>query len=244
MFTPSPAQAIHIGRSLIPAIREAFEPDETDFVSPSNSPGPSSPSSPPTPLSDADSMDVPYNFLRPASPSLEGHPVIPMRSESLPADVCNLPPASDTESDGDFSDLLSDSDAVSTPDSTKDYASDSQHRVSRNGSDPVSGTDSASGPPPPNCKRKRNESDKRGNKRRRQARRQAKAEEREPTTLRAPTFRETPAVLRTELNSEADMPACSTGFTALRVSSLKAGKVWTLPQALEEGHKLLEWDGE
>lgn len=42
-----------------------------------------------------------------------------------------------------------------------------------------------------------------------------------------PTLCEAPSVLRTELTSEDAMPACLTGFTALRASSLKSGKVWS-----------------
>lgn len=225
------ALSVRAGRSLTSAIRDAFERDEAGFESPSTSPAPSTPSSPLTPLSDANSMDVPITWLPHPSPTNSSHSPTAVRADSPPADALNPPAASDAESEG--CDPPSDTDCLSMSDGA---SSDCSSEYTGGGLDSARA-------PPTKGKRKRSESDKRAKKTKRQRRRQANAEEREPTSLREPTFHRAPSTLHTDLTSEEAMSACSTGFTALRASSLKPGKVWSLPQALAAGHKLLAWDG-
>lgn len=235
MLCPVAPLSVRAGRSLTSAIRDAFDRDEAGFESPlpspSTSPAPLTPSSPLTPLSDSDSMDVPVIFLPPLSTSAEAHPLTTERAETLPANAFNSLPGSDAESDQCY--------PPSDPGGTGMSADATSNGTSGRTSDV---SDSASAPTN-DGKRKRSKGDKSAKKRKRQHKRQAIAEDRQPTSLHGSTFQEAPAILRTDLTSDEAMAACSTGFTALRASALKSGKVWTLPQVLEEGHKLLAWDG-
>ncbi|KAF7972612.1 hypothetical protein HWV62_17434 [Athelia sp. TMB] len=237
---------VHVGQSLDEAIKDAFERDEAGFQSPPSSPRPSCTSSHLTPPSDADSMDVPRDILFPPPPPIES-PLTGVHGEPPPP--IDVPQAADADSDHGAVDPPNDMGWESEGACASEYGSS----LSCTGaSEYASELEADAAPPsldtPPllSKKRRRNwaASDKHAKKGRLQRKRKAHAEARGPTTMRAPTYREAPTALRTQIKSESTTLACSTGFTGLRSGALKPRTVWTLPQLRKEGHRVLEWDGE
>ncbi|KAF7969703.1 hypothetical protein HWV62_26158 [Athelia sp. TMB] len=222
-----------------------------------------SPASPLTPLSDADSMEVPRSILSSPPPWMGSSPLTVASVGSLPSDLADLPPMSDLDLDSEGG-WLSDSgcSGIGGIGDAPDYASSSEYGGgSENGGELEFGgeseyggdseygdgwefaSDAAAAQPSNKRKRKFTASDGRAAKKRKQRKRQAAAQEREPTDPRRPTFRAEAASIPTALSSAADMPACSTGFTALRLGSLKPGKAWTLKELRKMGYRVHAWDG-
>ncbi|KAF7968246.1 hypothetical protein HWV62_31537 [Athelia sp. TMB] len=252
---------MHTGRSLIDIAKCAFDRDDAGFDSPSRSafplpppspfqPPPHTPPSPVTPLSDADSLDVPRSILSSPSLWMGGCRLTAASVESLPSDIVDLPPASDRDFDSDGGwPSESGCSSVSEFGDASEYAGSSE---CASGSEcagdiaralVVGQPDVAAPQRGTKRKRKRTASDGRSAKKHKQRKRQAAAEERGLTDVRAPTFRSEAASIPTTLGSKSDMPACSTGFTALRLESLNPGKIWTGEELRREGFDDFKWDG-
>ncbi|KAF7965063.1 hypothetical protein HWV62_698 [Athelia sp. TMB] len=231
---------------------------------------PPSPSSAP---SDDGSLDIPLSILSSPPPWMAGSPLTVASVESLPSNVADLPPMSDLDldsedgwlSDSGWSRASGGGGGVSDWAGPSDCAGESEYGAgSECGSESEYGgwseyggeSEYASDAPytpadelprtaalPSAKKRKRTASDGRSAKQHKQRKRQAAAKLRQPTDLRRPTFRSEVASVPTALDSASDMPACSTAFTALRLDSLKPGRVWTLRELRRKGYKVYKWDG-
>ncbi|KAF7974343.1 hypothetical protein HWV62_12406 [Athelia sp. TMB] len=253
-----PPTTMRTGRSFVGSARRAFDRDDAGLDSPllpATELPPLSPSrtppSPATPLSDADSLDAPPSIL--SSPSLwsGGHPLTAASVESLPSDTVDLPPESQADlyseggwlSESGYS-SVSEFGAASEWEGSSEYASEPE-LVGDAACPHVAGRGQDAPAPPRGAKRKRKRtaSDGRSAKKHKQRKRQAAAEGRGPTDLRAPSFCGEAASMPTALDSKSDMPACSTGFTALRLESLNPGKIWSCEELRMQGFGDFKWDG-